>query len=119
VVADGPAGRLAKDKFKRAQKAGCFTGAVMRPSLFWTVSEEIEFCRSLQAGNTGVALAGARGDTNDDFAADFAVAMKVGQLRFGSMTRAEDTAKLGRLLVIEQELGPSRCQYIGRAFREV
>ncbi len=45
------------------------------------------------------------GETEDDFLADFAVAMDGGHLKTGSASRSERIAKYNRLLEIEAELG--------------
>jgi Enolase, C-terminal TIM barrel domain len=47
------------------------------------------------------------GETEDTFIADFAVAMGSGQIKTGSLSRSERTAKYNRLLEIEDEL--QRC----------
>ena len=46
-----------------------------------------------------------RGETEDDFVADFAVAMGGGQIKTGSASRSERICKYNRLLEIEAELG--------------
>ena len=46
--------------------------------------------------------------------ADLAVATNCGQIKTGSLARADRTAKYNRLLRIEQELG-AQAQYAGRA----
>ena len=45
------------------------------------------------------------GETEDTTIADLAVAVKSGQIKTGSLSRSERTAKYNRLLKIEEELG--------------
>jgi enolase len=45
------------------------------------------------------------GESEDTFIADLAVAMEGGQIKTGSLSRGERTAKYNRLLRIEEELG--------------
>ena len=64
--------------------------------------EAIELCR--KAG-WGYVVSHRSGETEDDFLADFAVAMGGGQIKTGSACRSERIAKYNRLLEIEAELG--------------
>jgi enolase len=54
------------------------------------------------------------GETEDSWLADIAVGWAGGQIKVGSTTRSERTAKWNRLLRIEHSLGPS-AQYAGAA----
>jgi len=54
------------------------------------------------------------GETEDTFIADLAVATGAGQIKTGSMSRSERTAKYNRLMRIEDELG-ARAVYAGRS----
>jgi enolase len=53
-------------------------------------------------------------ETEDDWLADLAVGWRTGQIKVGSTTRSERTAKWNRLLRLAAELG-SRAEYAGRA----
>jgi enolase len=53
------------------------------------------------------------GETEDATIADFAVATDCGQIKTGSLSRSDRTAKYNQLLRIEEELGPS-ARYAGR-----
>jgi len=70
----------------------------------------IELART--AGYTAV-ISHRSGDTEDTFIADLAVATAVGQIKTGSLSRSERTAKYNRLLRIEEELG-ERAEYGSR-----
>jgi enolase len=54
------------------------------------------------------------GETDDTTIADFTVALGLGQLKTGSVSRFERIAKYNRLLEIEQELG-SKAKYAGHS----
>jgi enolase len=54
------------------------------------------------------------GETEDSTIADLAVATNCGQIKTGSLARADRTAKYNQLLRIEQELG-AQARYPGRA----
>jgi enolase len=53
----------------------------------------------------GYVISHRSGETEDDFLADFAVAMGGGQIKTGSASRSERIAKYNRLLEVEAELG--------------
>ncbi len=67
----------------------------------------IELART--AGYTAV-ISHRSGETEDTFIADLAVATAVGQIKTGSLSRSDRTAKYNRLLRIEEELG-ERAEY--------
>jgi enolase len=66
-----------------------------------------------KAGYTAV-MSHRSGETEDSTIADLAVATNCGQIKTGSVARADRTAKYNQLLRIEQELGP-QARYLGKA----
>ena len=68
--------------------------------------------RARQAGYATVVSARS-GETEDSWLADLAVGWRAGQIKVGSTTRSERTAKWNRLLRIERELG-SAARFAGR-----
>ena len=65
-----------------------------------------------KAGYTSV-MSHRSGETEDSTIADLAVATNCGQIKTGSLARADRTAKYNQLLRIEQELG-MQSKYAGR-----
>jgi enolase len=65
-----------------------------------------------KAGYTAV-MSHRSGETEDSTIADLAVATNCGQIKTGSLARADRTAKYNQLLRIEQELG-AQAKYAGR-----
>jgi enolase len=70
-----------------------------------TVTETIEAIQMCQRAGWRYVVSHRSGETEDDFLADFAVAMGGGQIKTGSACRSERIAKYNRLLEIEAELG--------------
>jgi enolase len=66
-----------------------------------------------KAGYTAV-MSHRSGETEDSTIADLAVATNCGQIKTGSLARADRTSKYNQLLRIEQELG-GQAKYAGRA----
>jgi enolase len=83
-----------------------------------TLTETLEAVRKAhRAGYTSI-LSHRSGETEDTTIADLAVAVNAGQIKTGSLSRGERTAKYNRLLRIEEDLG-KRAKYPGRsAFRQ-
>jgi enolase len=71
-----------------------------------TVTETVQAIQMCRAAGWGYVISHRSGETEDDFMADFAVAMGGGQIKTGSACRSERIAKYNRLLEIEAELGP-------------
>ena len=63
------------------------------------------------AGFTAV-ISHRSGETEDSFIADLAVATSAGQIKTGSASRSDRTAKYNQLLRIEEDLG-SRAEFLG------
>lgn len=55
------------------------------------------------------------GETEDTTIADLAVALNTGQIKTGSVSRSDRTAKYNQLLRIEEELG-AHAQFAGKPF---
>jgi enolase len=66
-----------------------------------------------KAGYTAV-MSHRSGETEDSTIADLAVATNCGQIKTGSLARADRTAKYNQLLRIEEELGP-QARYAGKS----
>lgn len=70
-----------------------------------TVSETIDAIRLCRKAGWNFVISHRSGETEDDFIADFAVAMDGCQIKTGSASRSERLSKYNRLLEIEWELG--------------
>jgi enolase len=79
-----------------------------------TLSEALFAVRTARAAGWGAVISHRSGETEDTTIADLSVALGTGQIKTGSMSRSERTAKYNRLLRIEEELG-ERAIYAGRA----
>ncbi len=70
-----------------------------------TITETIAAIGLCRAAGWNYVISHRSGETEDDFMADFAVAMGGGQIKTGSACRSERIAKYNRILEIEAELG--------------
>ena len=69
-----------------------------------TVSETIQAVNLARQVGYGAVISHRSGETEDTFIADFSVAMGMGQIKTGSISRSDRVAKYNQLLRIEEEL---------------
>jgi len=94
-------------------KQGIANSVLIKLNQIGTVTETLQ-CVELAKKNGYTAIVSHRsGETSDTTIADFTVATGVGQIKTGSVCRAERTEKYNRLLEIEQELG-RQAKYPGK-----
>lgn len=99
-------------RLARGIEAGVANSILVKPNQVGTISDAADVIRAaVQAGYTTVASARS-GDTEDNWLADLAVGWAAGQIKVGSTTRSERTAKWNRLLRIEHALG-SQARFAG------
>jgi enolase len=79
-----------------------------------TVSETLDAIRMARHANYATIISHRSGETEDSTIADLAVGTSAGQIKTGSASRSDRTAKYNQLLRIEEELG-SRGEYAGAA----
>jgi enolase len=97
-----------------AIQKGTANAVLLKPNQIGTVTEITETARIAQAGGFRCMMSHRSGETQDDFIADLAVALGVGQLKSGAPARGERVAKYNQLLRIERQLGP-RARFAGAA----
>lgn len=84
-----------------------------------TVSETLDAIAMARDANYATIISHRSGETEDSTIADLAVATSAGQIKTGSASRSDRTAKYNQLLRIEEELG-SAARYAGlSAIRQV
>lgn len=89
---------------KRGIDEGCANAVLIKPNQIGTLSETLETIAMAQLNGYSAILSHRSGETEDTTIADLAVATNCGQIKTGSLSRSERTAKYNRLLKIEQEL---------------
>lgn len=82
-----------------------------------TITETKEAILKARSGNFSCILSHRSGDTEDTSIADLSVAWGMEQIKTGSVSRGERTAKYNRLLRIEEELGKSASFLEKKAFK--
>ena len=99
-------------RLERGIKEHVANSILIKLNQIGTLSETLKaIAIARKAGYTSV-ISHRSGETEDTTIADLAVASGVGQIKTGSMSRRERTAKYNRLLRIAEELG-GRASYPG------
>ena len=75
-----------------------------------SISETIDAIKLAKANNCAAIVSHRSGETEDTTISDFSVAMGMGQIKTGSLSRTDRIAKYNQLLRIEEELG-SKAKY--------
>lgn len=77
---------------------------LIKPNQIGTVSETAEAVRTAGLHGYKCAMSHRSGETEDNFIADFSVALETHFVKIGAPARGERTSKYNRLMKIEEEL---------------
>jgi enolase len=101
------------DRLGRGIEEGVANAVLVKVNQIGTLTETLQ-CIELAKGSAyGVIISHRSGETEDTFIADLAVASGAGQIKTGSASRTDRTAKYNQLLRIAEELG-DLAHYPGR-----
>jgi enolase len=92
---------------------GIANAVLVKLNQIGTVSQTLAAIEMARAAGYASVISHRSGETEDTTIADLAVATRAGQIKTGSASRADRTAKYNQLLRIEAELG-SAARYAGR-----
>ena len=86
-------------------RTGCANAILIKLNQIGTLTETLEAISMARDNGYRAIISHRSGETEDTTIADLAVATNSGQIKTGSLSRSERTAKYNRLLKIEEELG--------------
>lgn len=92
-------------RLQEALQKKAISAVIIKPNQIGTVIEALAVSEMAKQAGIKVIVSHRSGDTNDDFIADFAVAVSADYTKFGAPVRGERVAKYNRLLSIEKQLG--------------
>jgi enolase len=95
-------------------KNGIGNSILIKVNQIGTLSETLAAVETAHKAGYTAVMSHRSGETEDSTIADLAVATNCGQIKTGSLARADRTAKYNQLLRIEEELG-KQASYAGRA----
>ena len=102
------------ERLVRGIEAGTANSILVKVNQIGTLSETLEAVEiAHRAGYTAV-MSHRSGETEDSTIADLAVATNCGQIKTGSLSRSDRTAKYNQLIRIERELDTA-ARYAGRS----
>lgn len=93
-----------RERLQKGIKDGVGNAILIKPNQVGTLTETLETIRLAQRAGYGTVVSHRSGETEDTTIADLAVALNLGQIKTGSLSRSERTAKYNQLLRIEEEL---------------
>ena len=95
------------DFLRKGISAGVANSLLVKPNQIGTLTETLEAVRTALTHRYTAVVSHRSGETEDSFIADLAVATNAGQIKTGSLSRADRLAKYNQLLRIEEQLGGS------------
>ncbi len=101
------------ERLRRGIEAGSANAILVKVNQIGTLSETLETVELAHHAGWRVVMSHRSGETEDATIADLAVATNCRQIKTGSLSRSDRTAKYNQLLRIEAGLGPA-ARYAGR-----
>ena len=92
------------ERLKKAINNKAINAILIKLNQIGTITETINTINMAKQANMGVIISHRSGETEDTTIADFAVGTGVGQIKTGSLSRTDRTAKYNQLLRIEEKL---------------
>ena len=87
----------------------CANSVLVKVNQIGTLSETLDTIELARRNGYTTIISHRSGETEDTTIADIAVAVNAGQIKTGSMSRSDRTAKYNQLIRIEEELGSIAC----------
>lgn len=101
------------DLLRRGINEGIGNSILIKLNQIGTLTETIDTVTMARKAGYNTIISHRSGETEDTTIADLAVALNAGQIKTGSLSRTERTAKYNQLIRIEEELG-SAALFRGR-----
>jgi enolase len=101
------------ERLRRGIETGTANAILVKVNQIGTLSETLEAVELAQRAGWRAVMSHRSGETEDSTIADLAVATNCGQIKTGSLSRSDRTAKYNQLIRIEGELGGA-AMYAGR-----
>jgi enolase 1/2/3 len=107
-----------EERLKRGISEGVANAILVKVNQIGTLTETLAAVKTAQRAGYRAVMSHRSGETEDTTIADLAVATECGQIKTGSLSRSDRTAKYNQLLRIEEELG-KEARYAGKAALKV
>lgn len=90
---------------RKGIEQNCANSILVKVNQIGTLSETLDTIEMARRNGYTTIISHRSGETEDTTIADIAVAVNAGQIKTGSMSRSDRTAKYNQLIRIEEELG--------------
>ncbi|MEV4766605.1 phosphopyruvate hydratase [Micromonospora chokoriensis] len=104
------------DRLRDGIEGGYANAILVKVNQIGTLTETLATVDAAHKAGYRVVMSHRSGETEDTTIADLAVGVGCGQIKTGSLSRSDRTAKYNQLIRIEEELG-DRAVYAGRGAR--
>jgi enolase len=101
------------ERLRRGIAQGCANAILVKVNQIGTLSETLEAVEVAHRAGYRAVMSHRSGETEDSTIADLAVATNCGQIKTGSLSRSDRTAKYNQLIRIEESLGKA-ARFAGR-----
>ena len=101
-------------RLRQGIKLGTANSVLVKVNQIGTLTETLETMEIAHRAGMTTVMSHRSGETEDSTIADLAVAANCGQIKTGSLSRSDRTAKYNQLIRIEAELG-TQARYAGRS----
>jgi enolase len=102
-----------KNILKKGIKKGIANSILIKLNQIGTLTETIEAIQIAKKADYSVIISHRSGETEDASIADLSVGTSSGQIKTGSMSRSDRTAKYNQLIRIEELLGEKNAPFYG------
>jgi enolase len=102
------------ERLRRGIEDGTANAILVKVNQIGTLSETLEAVELAHRAGYRAVMSHRSGETEDSIISDLAVATNCGQIKTGSLSRSDRTAKYNQLIRIEMELGSTGI-YAGRS----
>ncbi len=100
-------------RLERGIREGIANAILVKVNQIGTITETLDAVQMAHTAGYRAVMSHRSGETEDTTIADLAVATNCGQIKTGSLSRTDRTAKYNQLLRIAHELGPA-ARFAGR-----
>ena len=102
------------ERLRRGVESGTANSILVKVNQIGTLTETLEAMEVAHRAGYSCVMSHRSGETEDSTIADLAVATNCGQIKTGSLSRSDRTAKYNQLIRIEENLGRA-ARYAGRS----
>ena len=100
---------------KKAIEEKSMNSILIKLNQIGTITETIQAVKLAKKVGFGAIISHRSGETEDTIISDFSVAMGMGQIKTGSLSRSDRVAKYNQLIRIEEQLG-SKAEFATMKF---